>query len=272
MGVRVIHPTVPFLSKGLRFRNFANCRVTHSNPIGISSPTVFTVYAWVRATGTTGRLFSKTEPTTNLGFMQGLLFSTNAFLVNVDYSGANDASSQTVDNAVVQNVPFFVATTFDGTTAPKIFFKYPWQAVVTEASYASQTAPEGSRVSDSGGPFIVGSRNASVGDNPWIGDIYLFHLIVGATLGVEQLTRHAIEPQLHWGTRIFCAYNTGHVLARDLGPWQNHGFIEGSMAVVSGPPALTTHRKSYKAAQTAGPLVNGPILKSLLGNSLVRSA
>jgi hypothetical protein len=147
--------------------------------------TTFTYTAWIIRDEEANdvRICSKRDyPSSGLGkvFSCNDIVAANSIQLAVNRnSGVNDAISTAVANTINANQWYFVAGSFDGSNAPKIFKAIPG-ANVAEVSYQSQAAGSGTVDNDSGGSFIIGASNDS-GSNPFdgrIADVRIYNIVL----------------------------------------------------------------------------------------------
>lgn len=141
-----------------------------------TDPTVFTYCGWYKFSAMTSnrRLIEKAGAAVGTIYINtsGTAGTITTF---VDYA-TTDAQANTTAAFYQTGVWYFIALTFDGASAPKIF-RGDLSGSLAEATYGLQTAPVGARVTDSGGTLKIGNGNlgnnnrgfpGSIGPVAWI--------------------------------------------------------------------------------------------------------
>lgn len=188
----------------LLFTDGGSERVIHPNTG--TDPTSATLYFWVYPTATTASrsIFRKIS----VALAGGWSFATAAsagLRTTVNYSTTN-ADSRTTSGLVI-NTWQFIATTFDGVAAPKIYVG-SLTAALAELSYNVSNAASGSRVTESGAQIVVGNIEspATSFSAGFPGHIAVMNWIPGVVLTEGQLKSHQFMPRVHPSTKIFSQY------------------------------------------------------------------
>ncbi len=214
----------------LLFTDGGSERVLHPNTG--TDPTSATLYFWVYPTAATASrsLFRKISVALAGGWSLATAAS-NGLRTTVAYATANaDARSP---SALVANTWQFVATTFDGTNAPKIFVG-SLSAIVAELTYNISTAPSGARVTESGAQIVVGNIEspASTFAAGFPGRIALMNWMPGVALTEGELRSHQFNPRPHANSKIFAQYGFNGVSTQpDWSGNGNSGSVTGATQV-----------------------------------------
>jgi hypothetical protein len=229
---------------GLKFTNLSTDLVNVGNIV--TDPTTISMWAWTAPTtlSTTGRIFGKQAVAGGGGFINFRLTATSGALrLAVDYSGT-DATSDSVGGVVVAGQPNFIAATFDGTNAPKLY-SGNMQTPVSEVSYSVQTAPVGSRVTDASGPVMIGNTTSG-GTVSWSGTVWTAGWISGVLYDVKQLQalqEGTLPPKIATGGYWLLGQNGARVVIDQSGNG-NNGTITGAVPVSDMLPRFGFRRAS----------------------------
>lgn len=147
----------------LKFNNATTDRVNVGN-CGGADPVAGSVWAWVYLTSdTNSAILDKGQDGATVGYWRfnhpSPSVGVNNFRFTVNYSTTNPVATA-ANNSAPLNQWLFLAGTFDGTTAPRLYAG-ALDRRVAEVSYATQTAPVGTRTTDSSGAMILGNRQLS---------------------------------------------------------------------------------------------------------------
>lgn len=220
-------PLTSFASS-LLFTDGGPTRVPYGNTG--TDPTVGTIYCWVYPTATTASrsIFRKIS----VGLAGGWSLATAAsggFRMTIDYA-VTDADARTTSGMVV-NTWTFVAGTFDGTNAPKIY-SGTLTSPVKELAYNISTAPSGARVTDGGATVLIGNIESPpttfAGGYP--GRIAMCNFIDGTALSLIQLRSHQLFPRVDLKSKIFTFFGlTGLITQPDWSGKKNSGTNIGAV-------------------------------------------
>jgi hypothetical protein len=156
----------------------------------------------------------------------------------VDYS-TTDANASSVDNVLTPNNWYFIAVTFDGVLAPKIYIG-TLARPASEIAYRSvPAAPTGTRVTDGGAIFAVGSQsNATQGPGGRCAGV---NFITGAALSPAQIVMQQFQLWPHPMSRVLSIYgNNGLGPQWDFSGAGNNGSVLASALAEPLPPMVAT--------------------------------
>lgn len=151
--------------------------------------TAATVYAWVYPTTlTAGRII------TMKGYAQGywklnIPGTPGRIRASIDYLTA-DADAQSVDGVMATGKWYFVAATFDGTSAPKLYLGDLTHEVTEVAYVSAPVAPSGAKGDETAFPdAAIGCNNSGTGtfNAAWQGLIHVVQWVPGTVLTLTQL-------------------------------------------------------------------------------------
>lgn len=219
--------------KALRFGTASSDRITVGNPE--SAPTVLSHVALVRPTDvvtTNRRISGKGGATgyTNFALPSGL--GGTRMLISLDYA-TTDGAADTVDNTIFVNLWQWVAFTFDGVNAPKLFHALLGQPF-TECAYSATTTPAGARGTEANSSFFVGNQSSNT--LSFIGSMAFFGWYASAlTLQQLQWVQETMGP-LGPMRCLFRIGRHGATSIVDESGRGNHGVVTG--AVVANDDAV----------------------------------
>ena len=185
----------------LTFSDGGAHRVNCGSASDLDDLTVVTIAAWIFPTATTQnrRISNKGG---NTGFFNFSISSTGTAALStfIDYT-TTDASAVSGDSVLSTNAWQFVAVTYDGANAPKIYHGTLTTALA-EVSYASQTAPSGSRVTDNTNDFVIANASQASFNRGFPGRIAWLGLWNRA-LSLGELREQQFHPHVTSGNLIF---------------------------------------------------------------------
>jgi hypothetical protein len=221
----------------LLFTDGGSEKVDHGNTG--TDPTISTFYAWVYPTSCTAQrsIIRKIDPSL-LGNYALATAVTCGIRFTVDYA-TTDADARGQNNDFTINNWWFVAVTFDGVTAPKLYIGNLTTPVHEIASYSISTAPSGARVTDGGARTIIGNLdNGGVVNAGFQGRIAVANFIQGSVLSLGQLKQHQFNPHAEAGSRIFTWYGfNGTGTQPDWSGNKNNGTVTGAKIAPNVPIA-----------------------------------
>lgn len=237
----------PFTSyASLRFSTSGTMYVDHGNAGG-STPNAGTVYAWVKKsndTDTTGRIFVKqTSTVSTTGFwVLNIPGVATRLRCTIDFV-SSDADAASANNTFVGTSWQFVACSYDGVNAPKLYMGTTPQNLAETAYNGTPVAGTGGRVSDSGGPVLVGSNAAGGAGASFPGDIAMINWIPGKALTLNELKGHMMFPRPYTDSTgvnysaIFTFYGFNSLGTQaDWSGKKNNGTVNGSPSVFPNAP------------------------------------
>ncbi len=228
-------------TSALRFVDASSDGVNVGNSQG-SDPVIATVFGWVFPSSLTNnaRLFVKGSVAGNTGFFNFTVGNagTNRLRLTIDYV-TTDAQAQSADNFLTVGVWQFVATTVDGTNAPKLYRGGPSQGLAEPTSYATSTANSGARVTDGGQAFNIGNTVVAATQNlAWGGDIACLGYTNGLVASVTDLIDLMQRPRAWRGGSFWRLGSNGTGLVVDEGASRSTGTITGAKPVTHALPGI----------------------------------
>lgn len=231
----------PSLSFGAATSDRVDCGNTGTDP------TAGSVWLWCYPTDVGGGqiMFNKGQTivaTTGIWRLVINAISTpGSIRLVVDYA-TTDADARSNTNTLTANMWQFVAATFDGTNAPKIYLGSMLNQAA-EVSYGTQTAPSGARVTDGGGSAVWG--NSSIGSpvNTFKGKMSFGDFLPGTVLTLKEL-RWAQANCRPFRGRSKCFMEFGRMgtgRQMDRSGYANHGTLTGP-TLSYGLPRIYTPR------------------------------
>ncbi len=225
-----------------------------------TDPTSFTMYAWVKVNTFSGgtRFFAKINASSLTGYEVFGLAGSNELRTDVDYSTTDASAISSEANFILTGTWYFVAATFDGTNAPKIYKGTLTSRVNETASYSTQVAPVGSRVTDGGGSALIGNQNSTGVYTSKCGcDIAVINWMPGVVLNLGQLRSHQFAPHPEPETRYFDWLGmTGTGTQPDLSGHKNNGIVTASGVTPNVPIGAPF---AFAASESKGDLAMSPL-------------
>lgn len=249
----------------------SNDRVNHGRVAAVDNLTVLSLAIWYKPDSISNsdrRWFCKTVAAAGGGWFLGCRAADgSAPRINVLYATTN-AVANAGSGYLKAGVWSFIAATFDGVAAPKIYVGYQ-DVPAKETSYASTATPVGARNDDSAVGIGVGNPYDSSGGNAACaqGEI-AFTSLSNVVLTLAEIQRIQRD-SLYWVTRsgaqpyirglVFgChegAQEFGKGLQRDFGPYGLHGTIIESTGVKFGYGLYTASRAATARLQRLNQIV-----------------
>ena len=199
--------------------------IDHGSATNLDDVVPISVLAWIRATEftTTRGIVTKHTSTTARWHLR---YSTVGNFVFIRAYGTTDATSTTTGGPLASGVWTFVAATFDGTNAPKIYCGTR-TTLVTECSYSTQQAPVGTLNSEGFAVLRAGLQSASTTANCLIGDVAWLG-IWNVVLSLSQIQQQQYTMATTSGCVLNCMYGwDGTGTQQDRSGSGNPGTVTG---------------------------------------------
>jgi len=182
-------------------------RLNHGSPAALADIVPISICMWVKPSSISNdrHMLSKGDRVRlavgDYTIPPDVFATSNVLSFRRSYSTTN-AESYSVGSALTASAWNFVAVTFDGTNAPKLYHGDP-DTLAHQLTYKFQQAPSGALVSDSSNTLQIGRRNAT--NENWLGDIG-FYALWNTTLGLSRIRQiqYGCRPNRSTTLKIWC--------------------------------------------------------------------